>query len=287
VDKHRWFITALLAWLGAGYALVQMGPSIETSPSLWPIACLLVAVAAGFRRLSKLGLRTLFVIAVLLPLVVRVDFGRDLPMAELFALILEIGLFCGLLVVARKVGLSVDAFEEGARELTLLQEGSEYALDGRHLSAMDRELQRARHFGRPTTLVAIAANGDGIQQSLNSYVQDLQQRLMNSLTRTRVATLLVGQSNSSDITVTHDGQILMLLPETTRDGASAMFERLSRKAHQELGVSLQAGMAVFPDEELTLSGMMKRAEILLHSTPETAQRDDPEHLTAHDNSWRT
>jgi hypothetical protein len=54
-----------------------------------------------------------------------------------------------------------------------------------------------------------------------------------------------------------------------------MFERLSRKAQQELGVSLQAGMAVFPDEELTLSGMMKRAEILLHSTSDNGDHDDP------------
>lgn len=51
-----------------------------------------------------------------------------------------------------------------------------------------------------------------------------------------------------------------VLPETGVDGAQVVAEKLAAAARERLGVEVRAGIAVFPEDEVTGSGLMAEAE---------------------------
>ena len=56
-----------------------------------------------------------------------------------------------------------------------------------------------------------------------------------------------------------DDHFVLLLPEVDGVKADDIVNRINEAIEEEVGVSLRVGKAVFPDEELTLSGMLDRA----------------------------
>lgn len=119
---------------------------------------------------------------------------------------------------------------------------------------LNTEVERARRYGRPFTLLMLAPDDwpdyvqrVGVQQA-ERMVAELAQhylarlRTVDTLIQVRTATFAV------------------LLPETGVEGAQVAAEKLCGAGDDLLGAEVRAGIASFPDDEVTAAGLMREAE---------------------------
>jgi len=181
--------------------------------------------------------------------------GPNLPLTitESCAIIVTI-------VLSRQIVKSIAEFEQAATDALLIQ------LD-RQLSPFDmgqteiyREIRRARQFNRPLALVTLAPTEQSIQQSLNRFIEEVQHKAVETYVHARVAEVLSNEVSHCDLIARRNNHFVMVLPETDREGAQALASRLREAVETKLGLKLQAGTACFPEQEVTFTGLLERAE---------------------------
>lgn len=57
-----------------------------------------------------------------------------------------------------------------------------------------------------------------------------------------------------------DGQLAILLPETPLDGALVVAGRIAEAAREDVGLAVRVGAAVFPDDSVSVDGLLQEAE---------------------------
>lgn len=117
-----------------------------------------------------------------------------------------------------------------------------------------REVERARRYGRPFTLIVIGPDAwqeysqrVGIEQSGRTVAELAQQYLA----RIRIVDTLINLENA---------RFAALLPETGVEGAQVVAEKISAAGEELLGMEVRAGISSFPDDEVTSAGLLREAE---------------------------
>lgn len=133
---------------------------------------------------------------------------------------------------------------------------------------LGEELQRAQRTERPLTLILLDVDG------LKRTNDDLGHAAGDDLLRA-VAAVLRGQARGIDVAARIGGdEFALILPETGRDGAQALLDRLNHSAadqrvHDHLP-SFSAGLAVYPDDGTTAEALMVHADAALYDDKRTA-----------------
>jgi diguanylate cyclase (GGDEF)-like protein len=116
------------------------------------------------------------------------------------------------------------------------------------------EVERARRYARPFTVLVIGPDDwdeyvqrVGKQQS-DRTVAELSQHF---LARLRVVDTLIHLEAA---------RFAALLPETGVEGAQVVAEKIAASGEEVLGQEVRAGIASFPDDEVTPTGLMREAE---------------------------
>lgn len=129
------------------------------------------------------------------------------------------------------------------------------ATKGHHADRLlNSEVERARRYGRPFTVLIIAPD-DWTEyqqrigpQQVERIVAELAQHY---LARLRTVDTLIQMRGA---------QFAALLPETGIEGAQVAAEKLAAAGEDLLGVEVRTGIASFPDDEVTAAGLMREAE---------------------------
>ena len=128
---------------------------------------------------------------------------------------------------------------------------------------LHREMHRARYFKRPLSLVILsptvshtvarnaAKNGKGSPAKV-----DLE----------KLSELLSRNLKAYDILMLQDGLFVLVLTETETTVADLVTRRLASVANEQFGVHLHIGIAGFPGEEVTLTGLWALAKSRLNRT---------------------
>lgn len=119
---------------------------------------------------------------------------------------------------------------------------------------LTREVERSRRYGRPFTLLVIGTDDwdeytqrVGAQQSERAIVELSQ----HFLARLRAVDTLIHLDGA---------RFAALLPETGVEGAQVAAEKVAASGEEVLGQEVRAGIASFPDDEVTPAGLMREAE---------------------------
>jgi GGDEF domain-containing protein len=90
-----------------------------------------------------------------------------------------------------------------------------------------------------------------------------------------VADVLSQEVSHCDLIARRNDHFIMLLPETDREGANALARRLKETVEARLGLNLQAGTACFPEQEVTFTGLLERAELeMRRENPDSERQQD-------------
>ncbi len=135
---------------------------------------------------------------------------------------------------------------------------------GRIVSALDRELERAQRYGRALAVVMFDVD------DLKGW-NDRFGHAAGNAALVRIASLLRERSRASDTAARYGGdEFVLVLPETTRDGARAVAEKV-RAAFESpsptgagAALSVSAGVASTPADGKTAAELMEAADTRLY-----------------------
>jgi len=105
----------------------------------------------------------------------------------------------------------------------------------------------------------LAPDMRGFQRSLDSFLKEIHQKTERQYAEARLAALLLGKVDDSDLVSLHDDYVLVLVPEASPARMKDLAKQLSDATRRELGFSLRVGSSFFPNEEVTLAGLVDRA----------------------------
>jgi hypothetical protein len=98
---------------------------------------------------------------------------------------------------------------------------------------------------------------------LETHNPELEETERQHLTRqyalSCVAELLLKETKTTDIVSFVDGRFVLMLPETQREEATRLVDRLKKRMREILAADLQTGLSSFPNEEITIFGLMQQS----------------------------
>ena len=119
------------------------------------------------------------------------------------------------------------------------------------------EMTRARRYEHPLTLLLVDIDGWSMLATERGKRGAFDQV---SVLAVRIRRLL---RDVDAIGLHGDGQLAILLPETPLDGALVVAGRIEQAARDDVGVSVRVGAAVFPEDAVSVDGLLHEAEAAL------------------------
>ena len=98
-------------------------------------------------------------------------------------------------------------------------------------------------------------------------IDDMQRELVEKYVLARTARLLRDRLEDSAIVTQRNNHFVVLLPETPWEELPAVLRTLDNAAQEQLGLTLSIGVATFPDQAITLEGLLEQAEADMATVP--------------------
>jgi len=260
VLRFRWWTAATLAWWFLLFNLDQLhqGPSISSFlyPLCGVVAIVIVSLPRGLyapRALIAAG-------AICAYVALKLGLGYPVTGQHLPLVVTELCVLGITLLLARKIAWNVLRFEEAAVEVITADLAGRAMPFEQGQEEMYREIRRARQFERPLSLVTLRPTRRSKEASIHRFWQQAQRESIERYVDARMADLLARETGDCDVITYGDGKFTLLLAETDRHRAEQVVARLAERAETELELSLRVGIASFPEEEVTFSGLLSRAE---------------------------
>ena len=164
------------------------------------------------------------------------------------------------LILARKIAWNVLRFEEAAVDIMTAQLADAALPFEEGQCEMYREIRRARQFERPLALVTLAPSDSNDGASIHRLLQQVQRDTLQRYVDAQLADLLIHETCDCDVITHARKHFVILLTESNRDRAEEVAHRLRKQVKETLGLALKTGIATFPDEEVTFSGLLERSK---------------------------
>jgi hypothetical protein len=248
---------------------------------LAPLSAFAVLSAPGWLR----GNRILVIIVPVLAIYAFLKIWWEYPIGGQ-ALPVTITEVCGLLItilVMHQLAGTVHDFEDGMAKLTFRQIGlPPRLLENIDTEDMYREVKRSRRFQHPLALLIVdpVYRPDGA--FLNRMMKDLERDMAARYIQARLAKHLSEEMRDVDLIAQHQRGFALVVPETTVEEAQKLAAILKATIDSKLGMRLRVGIASFPENALTLGGLLDYAEEDLKTqeadAAELARRPVTDHL---------
>jgi hypothetical protein len=175
-------------------------------------------------------------------------------------------------VLAHRVARSMREYEDAALQLGLLEAPAAASFDAAQ-SELYREVRRARRQCRPLALAAVKLAPQHVPAAIPRVIENVQKSCAQELVTRRLADVLVRSVEDEGWVIQRGDHFLVLLPESNPEQALEIIQRAEQAAAAELGVELRRGLAAFPEEEITFTGLVERAEAQMRGD----ETSPPEH----------
>lgn len=268
------WIVALAAWFFVLYNIERFHEPINIASFVYVYAAAITGLLICIRPIHAINPYLSGALLVAVFVMLKAFFGYDIAGANLPLTVTEACTLIITIFLSRQVVAGISEFEKAATDALLIQLDSRLANFDMGQGEIYREIRRARQFNRPLALVALSPTEQSIHQSLNRFIQEVQQKAVETYVHARVADVISQEVSHCDLIARRNDHFIMILPETDREGASTLARRLKEAVESQLGVKLQSGTACFPDQEVTFTGLLDRAEAEMRSTlPEPRTSD--------------
>ena len=260
MTKLRLWIGAMAGWLFLLFNAERIHEPINIASFVYAYVAAIVALLICVRRIH--GVSPYMLSALLLSLFVLCKslIGYEVDGVHLPLTITEGCAIIVTVLLSRKVVQNIVEFERAAIDAILMRQDRQLSSFDMQQAEIYREIRRARQFNRPLALVALAPTPQSVENSLTRFMQEVQQKAVETYVHARVAEVLSDAVSHCDLIARRNSHFVMLLPETNGAGANALARRLKDAVETQLGLKLRTGIACFPEQEVTFSGLLERAE---------------------------
>ncbi len=254
--KLRIAFVALLAWFAVLFNVERYHEPINLASFVY----VLVALCAGcIISIPKLRRTTFVEIAAgTFAVYVALKWWLGYPFlgASLALTVTELVVVGATNLLAWRVAYSVDEFMQSAVELASVYSYRQPLRFEEGEAKLYEEVQRARRFERPLTVATVRIPDDLPSERLEQVIAKARREIARGYLGSRVSKMLVDATESGDLVLARGGEYILLFPEGVSEGTRMTLADIDSNLQQEFGISLDYGVAEFPLEELTLTGLM-------------------------------
>jgi GGDEF domain-containing protein len=301
-------IIALLVNLALFYAIERLAFQLHTPLAatlfVFLLHIVLIIAIISIPRLRNAPLYALFLLGGSIYLLGRLALsGTSLFNGILvYVFSTEIIFLSFSIFLAHTLIRSLQDFQEAVENITFADVRKSLHTQGEAEETIAREMLRSRRHQHALSVVVIKPNPDSVRAALHRSVRDVQHAMMKRYLALGLARLITNQMRAIDLLIEpHDQETFVILcPETNRDGATALLERIRKEATEQLGLTISTGVAAFPDEALTFKALFHKASQHVQTTAITdvsrafdfegiesstdPNQDDSSHHTAYSNT---
>lgn len=274
MQQHRVWVAGTFVWLFTLFNIERIHEPINLASFVYVLATVCGVCMLTVRRLRQVPLAWTMAAALLAFLVTKCALGYSISLDALPLTLLETVAVAGTLFLARRIGVNSDAFAEATARLLETIRGRGVPSLSNVESNMQREIRRARRYERPLTMVTIRPEEESLEAAQSWLVEQLQRDYLDRYARGRLADLLLSETKANDLLAWDGKQFVLMLPETGRTQAQQMLRRVADRIGSVLKLRVATGLADFPDNELTYSGLLEAANPAARSgaSPDPARR---------------
>lgn len=269
-----WF-ALFFSWLFVLYNIERLHAPINLASFVYVLAAALAIPVVLFPKLQQAP--TAWLAGATVPVVLSLKAWFDYPITghALPLTLTEVGTTALTVCLAQKVGRSLEDLRIAAITtlLTHLHDNTRPFEQGQ--SDIYREIRRARMHGRPLAMLAVSAPTRSIDLCLDRLTVEMQRDCVRNYAQAKIAELLSTEMNSCEIITHHGSHFVTVVPETGREQARQLAERLKKLARERLGLELSIGTSLFPDDEITFVKLMERAEAQMLNSASAAEIEAP------------
>lgn len=259
--KLRTTITGLIVWLFLFFNVERITEPLNIASFVYVLVPVSIGIVLLLPRVFKnIALLYWIIFVLIVYIICKAIFASPFFSHNLSVTITEIASIVVSLMLAGQVGHSIWDFENAIESLTFRQIGVPPRLyETTNTEDLYREVKRSRRFQHPLSLLVLRPNFDASKVSMNKMLIEFQQAMAERYVQARIAKLLSDELRDIDLVIMENGEFIVLLPETSRDEALHISERLQQAARVVLNVELLVGSAAFPDQAVTLTGLIDTA----------------------------
>lgn len=270
--RSQFWLLALCSWLFALYNIERLSKPINLASFVYVfviVSANLVILVRGLRRLPFYKSLLLFLPPYFF---LKVYLGYEIAGTNLPITVTEICAIGLTLFLTQRVTWHLEEFRDAISRLTIgrLEEGTHRFEEGQ--GHIYREVRRARLYKRPAALLAIAVDSANTEVEINRFIKEAQNEIIRRYIAARTASLLVDELKDSDVITKRNDHFIVLLPESDREIAAEIAERLTIGIEKSLGLNCKIGFSTFPDDAVTFESLLVQAE----SSMNRAQSDPEE-----------
>lgn len=257
MKTHRIWTIATLIWFFALFNVERLLPQIDIASFVYGLAAVVGVsmLASPLLRRHNFGIVAAGFSAVWL--IGKCILGYSLDLEALPIALLEVSSLIVSQYLCLEFARHTDEFELTSRQMLDVLKATSVPTVQECEPAFLEEIRRARRHERPLTFVALTP-GTVTSDVLAALAQTVTASLSKEYVLGGISRILQLETKSHDLAVRVGDQILMLLPETDVDQASAMCKRLQMSVAERLQIPVNTEAFAFGSDELTLTGVMDR-----------------------------
>jgi len=259
VKRMRFLVAVLIMWLFLFYNVERLSEPINITRVAYTFVPFMAVLTILAHRLRKVPLWVLLVVPIPIVLVLRAWLGYGIWGTAIPLTVTEICVIVLTTILARRVSNGLSEFESAIVRITIGQVGKLPEPFSMGQGEMYREVRRARHHQRPLALMAIGIEEESIQIALDRMVQEAQQAMMKQYVLSDVARTLCDELEDYNIIAQRNDHFLALLPEAAPEQLTDLANRLRKAVSEQVGVTLQVGIASFPEDAVTFESLVEKA----------------------------
>lgn len=258
--NHRAWVAGSAVWLFLLFNIERLFETINLASFTYALATAAGVLPLLFRSARRELLGVTIAASEVVFVVAKCGLGYSISWETLPITFVEASALALTILLMARIGRNTDRFEESSNGLLKLDAGRSAPWLEDMWDDMDRELRRARRHERPISLLRLRVAADRLQGAVPNLFQQFEEDMIDSYTRGRVADLLAKESKADDVIAIDREGFLLLLPETTVECAEIVAERLRGRLAEEFGLNLVSSACGFPEQELTLAGMLEAVD---------------------------
>lgn len=263
--RLRVTVVLLLLWLATLYNVERLHKPINLASFVYVLTGLMAAAIILSPKLRKTTLVEISFVALPLYALIKSYLGYQFFGAHLPITVTECVVIFITNGLAWAVAHQIDLFMLNASDLAAIQGFKTVSALADGESKMYGEVQRARRFQRNLAVATVSMTSEFHAEELDRLTHHARLEIARRYLESRVAQRLSESVSPGDLVVHHDGAFILMFPEATEESVRPLLQKVLEELHEQLGVRLQVGIAQFPDEECTLTGLIERAEVESHS----------------------
>ena len=260
MNALRFRCAALLGWFFLLYNIERLHKPINLASFVYVLVAVVAVLVLVAPSVRKLSVTWLLLGTILVILIGKLWKGIELAGPNLPITVTEIATVWLTIALTRGIRRALDEMRDSVGYALTAHMPDRTVPFSAGQGEIYREMRRARLYERPLTLLAIAPTDETVSRALDRFTREMLEDLLRAYTSARIAEVLTAETSDCDIITNRDGHFITLLPETSRERAADVVEQLQLAAKQRLGLDLNVGLSVFPDDEVTFVSLLESAE---------------------------